>query len=93
MKRRVARILAITIGLVLVTGIAYAAKKKGPVKPSGRTPDPTHEEEAFRAELLDATGDHADRSPGMGGEGAKKTARATGYEEGRDRNSAKQPKK
>jgi hypothetical protein len=93
MKRRVARVLTFTIGLVLVTGIAYAAKKKVLVKPSDRTPDPTHEEEALRAELLDAAGDRSDTLPGNREGGARRIVQATGYEKEGDKIRVRQPAK
>ena len=63
MKRRVAPILTFTIALILVSGLAYAAKKKDQARPADRTPDPIHEEEALKAELLDATEEHQRKLP------------------------------
>jgi hypothetical protein len=63
MKRKVAPILTFTIGLLLVSGLAYAAKKKVQNRPTVRTPDPTHEEEALKAELLDAIEEQQIKSP------------------------------
>jgi hypothetical protein len=91
MKRRVTTILTFTIGLILVTGIAYAAKRKDQIKPSSRTPDPTHEEEALRAELLAATGDHPVAASGSEEKGAKKIVHATSYKEDSEQIVAKQP--
>jgi hypothetical protein len=66
MKRRVAPILTFTIALILVSGLAYAAKKKVNTRPAVRTPDPTHEEEALAAELLEATEEHKKKMPSIG---------------------------
>ena len=66
MKRRVAPILTFTIALILVSSVAYAAKKKVNTRPSVRTPDPTHEEEALATELLEATEEHQKKLPSIG---------------------------
>ena len=65
MKRRLTPILAVTIGLVLLSGLAYAAEKKRQAKPVNRTPETMTEEEALKAELLDATEEHHDKRPGI----------------------------
>ena len=64
MKRRLTPILAVTVGLVLISGLAYAVEKKRHAKPVDRTPETMTEEEAFRAELLDSTEEHHDKKPG-----------------------------
>ena len=66
MKRRVAPILTFTLALIIVSSIAYASKKKDPVKSSDLIPDKLSEEEAFKAEMLNATEDHKNKSPGTG---------------------------
>jgi len=55
MKRRITPILTITVGLILFSSLAYAAKKKEQAKAVVRTPDEISEEIALKAELLDAT--------------------------------------
>lgn len=80
MKRRVVPILTATVALVLIAGLAYAAKKKEKDPAVGNEPDPTHEEEALQAELLEATQGVETRLPGTVETGAKKVARAAGSE-------------
>jgi len=72
MKRRVAPILTFTLALILISSIAYASKKKDPVKSSDLIPDKLSEEEALKAELLNATEDHENKSPGIGIGSSKK---------------------
>ena len=64
MERRLTPILAVTIGLVLISGLAYAVEKKRHAKPVDRTPETMTEEEALRAELLDTTEEHHDKKTG-----------------------------
>ncbi len=83
MKRRIVPLLTFTVALVLVSSIAYAAKKKAPAKPEERPQDPTHEEEALRTELLAATEGRETPGRGAGEAGIKKkVVRATGNEAG-----------
>jgi len=62
MKRRLAPILTIGIAVILIGSLAYAADRRKQAKQVGYAPDPAHEEEALRAELLDAVGDHGIKS-------------------------------
>ena len=55
MKRISTPILTITLALVLISSLAYAAKKKDQAKAVSRTADAISEEKALKAELLDAT--------------------------------------
>jgi hypothetical protein len=55
MKRISTPILTVTLGLILISSLAYAAKKKEQSKSVVRTPDTISEEKALKAELLDAT--------------------------------------
>jgi len=63
MKRRLTPILAVTLGLVLISGLAYAVEKKRHAKPVDRTSETT-EEEALKAELLDTMEEHQEKRPG-----------------------------
>lgn len=54
MKRRLTPILTISVALILIGGLAYAADRRKQAKQVGHPAEPTHEEEALRAELLDA---------------------------------------
>jgi hypothetical protein len=91
-KSRIAPILTFTIALILVSSLAYAAKKKV-AKPSDLTPDTLSEEEAFKTELLNATEDRENKLPGIGDTSSKKSVPATGYEKTNGKIIAKQPKK
>lgn len=93
MKRRVAPILTFTIALILVSGLAYAAKKKVNTRPSVRTPDPTHEEEALEAELLDATEELRKALPNIDKTNPKEIISASEDEKIKDKIITKQPKK
>jgi len=64
MKKRFSTILTITIAAVLVSSIAYAAKKKLRTKSEPLTPDVS--EVDLAADLLDARGDHKHRSQKAG---------------------------
>jgi len=55
MKRISTPILTITVGLILISSLAYAAKKKEQAKTIARPADAISEEKALKAELLDAT--------------------------------------
>ena len=57
MKRRLTPILAIGIMVLLIGSLAYAADRKKRTKLVERTPDTITEEEALKAELLDALED------------------------------------
>ena len=56
-KRRVATILTISIALVLIGSVTYAAGKKRNAKVEVQTPEALADEEALAAELLAATED------------------------------------
>ena len=65
MKRRIRPILTITVALVLFSGIAYAVERKKQSKPADRSQLPTREEEMLKTELLEAAGEHKEKSPGI----------------------------
>ena len=73
MKRRLTPILAVTVALVLFSGLAYAVEKKRHAKPVDRTRGTMTEEEAFRAELLDSTEEHQEKRPATVDARAKKS--------------------
>ena len=83
MKKRIVPILTFTVALVLVTGLAYAAKKKDQSKSADRSPDPTHEEEALQAELLEATGERVAKTTASGESGSKRINTAVSGEKSR----------
>jgi len=91
MKRRVTQILTFTIAIVLVGSIAYASKKKVKTKSVPQTPE-TSEEEALKAELLDATEDHENKLPGKSAS-TKRIIPVTGDENTKDQIIANQTKK
>jgi len=62
MKRRLTPILTIGIAIILIGSLAYAADRKKQAKHEGRPANPAHEEEAFRAELLEAVEGHEKKS-------------------------------
>ncbi len=64
MKRRLSTIFTITVAAVLISSIAYAAKKKLQTKSEPLTPDIS--EVDLAAELLDAKGDHKHKSSKAG---------------------------
>jgi hypothetical protein len=92
MKRRVAPILTFTIALILIVGLTFAEEKKDLPKAQDQTSDATHEEEAFKTELLNATEDRENKFPGIG-ESSRKIVPAPGYENTKDQIIAKQIKK
>jgi len=61
MKKRFSVVFTITVAAVLVSSIAYAAKKKLRTKLEPLTPNVS--ELDLAAELLDANGDHKHKSP------------------------------
>jgi hypothetical protein len=85
MKRRLTPVLTVTIGLILVSGLAYAAKKKGQAKEAVET-SVISEEDALKAELLETTGEQQKKMPAI--DDANKNA----SEEVKGRIIAKQPK-
>jgi len=62
MKRRLTPILAVTFAVVLVSSITYAATKKKEAKSVPR-PSEISEEEALKAELLEATEENEIKVP------------------------------
>ncbi|MGB9079707.1 MAG: hypothetical protein WCD00_00305 [Desulfuromonadaceae bacterium] len=64
MKRRFSTIFTITVAAVLISSIAYAAKKKLRPKSEPLAPDVT--EVDLAADLLDAKGGHTYKSPQTG---------------------------
>jgi hypothetical protein len=73
MKRRLTPILAVALTLLLFSGLACAVEKERHVKPFDRAPESMTEEEALKAELLDATEEHQDKRPGLDDTRAKKS--------------------
>ena len=65
MKRRIKPILTIAAALVLFSGIVYAMERKKQSLPADRSQLPTREEEMLKTELLEATGEHEEKSPGI----------------------------
>ena len=64
MKRRLTPILTISIGIILVAGIAYAAADRGKrVKQVTQPTDPNHEEEVLIRELIQSVDDHEKKAP------------------------------
>ena len=61
MKKRFSAIFTITVAAVLISSIAYAAKKKLQTKSEPLTPDVS--EVDLAAGLLDANGDYKHKSP------------------------------
>lgn len=72
MKRRFLPIVPITVGLILISGLVYAMEKKKHSKPMGLTPETMTEEEALKAELLEATEDPKNKLPGINDASSKK---------------------
>ena len=64
MKKRISTILTITVAAVLVSSLAYAARKKLQTKSKSLAPDVS--EVDLAADLLDAHGDHKLKSPKTG---------------------------
>ena len=65
MKRRFAYILTITTALVLFNSLAFASENKKQAQPVDLTPETIAEEKALIAELLDASGEHQNKRPGI----------------------------
>ena len=84
MKKRIVPILTFTVALVFVAGLAYAAKKKDQSKSADRSPDPTHEEEALQAELLEATGENVVKVTSLRGADSKEIIPAPAREKAKD---------
>ena len=85
MKKRFSAIFTITVAAVLISSIAYAAKKKLQTKSKPMTPDVS--EVDLAAGLLDANGDHKHKSPKVG------DTNKHGDEELKDLTIAKKPQK
>jgi hypothetical protein len=64
MKRRITPFL-IGISVILIGTLAYAADRRKQGKPVNKPVDDVHEEEALRAELLDAVEGHDKKSAGV----------------------------
>ncbi len=64
MKRPAKIIVTVTVALILVGSLAYAAEKKKQEKEITRTPQAA-EEEAVKAELLAAVEGHQEKLPGV----------------------------
>ena len=58
MKRRLTPILTISIALLLIGSLAYAADKRKQARSVHQSLDTTREEEALKTELLDAVEEH-----------------------------------
>jgi len=63
MKRKLTPILTISIAIILIGSLAYAAERKKQPKQGSQPTDPTHEEEALIAELLESVADHDKKAP------------------------------
>lgn len=61
MKRKYSTIFTMTVAVVLISSIAYAAKKKLQTKSKSMAPDVS--EVDLAADLLDAKGDHKHKTP------------------------------
>jgi len=66
MKRRLTPILTLSIGIILVAGIAYAAAdRKKYVKQVDLLTDPDHEEEMLIKELIQSVDDQEKKFPAI----------------------------
>ena len=65
MKRRLTPILTISIAIILIGSLAYAADKRKQAKQGSQPADPTHEEETLIAELLESVADHDKKAPAV----------------------------
>ena len=65
MKKRLTPILTISVAIILIGSLAYAADKRKQAKQGNQTSDPTHEEEALIAELLESVADHDKKAPAV----------------------------
>ena len=63
MKKRLTPILTISVAIILIGSLAYAADKRKQAKQGNQTSDPTHEEEALIAELLESVDNHDKKAP------------------------------
>lgn len=63
MKRRLTPIVTVSLALIFIGSLAYAADRRKQAKQVRQPVDPVHEEESLRAELLAAVDDH-DKKPG-----------------------------
>ncbi len=62
MKKRLTPIITLTVAILLVGSIAYAAEKRRQSNvPSVRDPEAIPEDEALKAELLAATEEHQEK--------------------------------
>ncbi len=59
MKTRT-KVATLTLAILLVGSIAYAADRRRQARQAEQEPEPTHEEAALQAELLAATEEHQD---------------------------------
>jgi len=66
MRRRLTPILTISIGIILVASIAYAAADRGKrTKQVDRPTDPNHEEEVLMKELIQSVDDQEMKVPAI----------------------------
>jgi hypothetical protein len=65
MKRRFSNILTLMTALVLFSGLAFASESKKQAQPVDLTPETIAEEKALIAELMDASGEHQNKRPGI----------------------------
>ena len=63
MKKRLTPILTISVAIILIGSLAYAADRRKQAKQGNQTTDPTHEEEALIAELLESVDNHDKKAP------------------------------
>lgn len=66
MKRRLTPILTISIGIILVASIAYAAAdREKRIKQVNQPTDPNHEEEMLIRELIQSVDDQEKKAPAI----------------------------
>ena len=92
MKRRTS-ILAIAVGLILISSLAYAAKKKEQAKAVAPATDTTSEEEALKAELLNSSEDQRKALRNIDETDPRKIIPIPVYKKINDQITARQPKK
>ena len=66
MKRRLTPILTISIAVILIGSLAYAADRRRQTKQVNQSVDPNHEEEVLIKELLQSADDNDKNAPATG---------------------------
>lgn len=84
MKRRLTPIITVSIALILVGSLAYAADRRKNAKQLRQPVDPAHEQEALRAELLEAV-DGLDKKQNNTVDSVKSVSIRAGKKSGRER--------